>query len=83
MAGLVRLNACCGPRAERQSLFFSEAMAEVTISQSQHGNNTVPNVQVYDSVGNMVDVGVEVDQSTFDIKITQDAPFVAIYIAVN
>lgn len=81
--GLIMLNPCCGPKAERQQVFFSPSQAETIISQAQHGLNSVPNVQVYDSVGHMISVEVFVDTSTLDIRIRQESPFVAIYIVLN
>jgi YbbR domain-containing protein len=79
---LIKLDTC-KVKTKLPQTFFSEATGEVTITAEQHGLTRMPYVAVYDTAGHEIEVEVEVNETTFEVKVRQESPAIPIYIALN
>lgn len=85
MGKLVPITVCCGPRLQDNHFFFTQSISleEVIITAEEHGLGKVPNVTLYDLNGHEFEAEVQVDDTTFDIIIRQEAPAIPFFIALN
>jgi hypothetical protein len=81
--GIIRIDTCGSSKVLSRGLFFFEASEEIIITAEQHGYSRVPNVAVYDLVGNEIEPSIQVNSETFRVTIRQDFPPIAIYVAFN
>lgn len=83
--GLIRVNICCGPRLKDNHHFFTQAEAaeEVTFTAEQHGLGRMPHPTVYDLEGHEFEAEIQVDDTTYDVTVRQEAPAIPFYIALN
>lgn len=81
--GIIRIDRCGDVKTLSRGLFFFEAAEEIIITAEQHGYDRVPNVAVYDLVGNEIEPSVQVNSTTFRVTIRQEFPPIAIYVAFN